>query len=277
MNRRTRAVCWWAVAGLGLHAGCGSLPGRATPPHPPASLFDTGPTPKVTKRGAADIQLALGRTHEEAERLDEAAAAYKSALGKDPKRADIEDRLAVVLDRKGDAAGADEHFARASKLDPGNADYLVDRGYGLYLRGKQPEAERALRAALALDPRHARGHTNLGLVLAARGDSDAAVAEFGRAGTDPADARSNLALALALGGKVEAARDEYARALAAKPTSKPASEGLRVASTALKAGATPKAKAAPAGLPPLPGEQPATAVAAASRVDPAVVATSFAR
>ena len=176
------------------------------------------------------------------------------------------------------AEEADGHFARAAKLDPKDPEYLVDRGYSLYLRGRHAEADRSLRAALALDPRHARAHTNLGLVLAARGEADAAVAEFGRAGTDPADSRANLALALALGGKVEAARDEYARALAAKPSSKPAAAGLRVASTALKAGATPRPGATPAGLPPLPGgPDAAVAVAAgtAPRVDPAVIATSY--
>ena len=132
-------------------------------------------------------------------------------------------------------------------------------------------------AALALAPKHPRAHTNLGLVLAARGDADGAIAEFTRAGTDPADARANLALTLALDGKVEAARDQYARALAAKPGSQPASEGLRVASTVIKKNATKSA----ADLPKIPGDPAPATVASAprpgSQVDPAVLPTSMAR
>ena len=276
MTRRMRCGCWAGLVAVGLAGGCGSLlpkRGQQPPQHASAALLDSGPTARVTGKQAADVQFAMGRTDEEQGQLDQAESAYRAALLKSPKRGDVEGRLAIVLDRKGKLVEADEHFARAIKLEPKDVDLRCDRGYSYYLRGQGAEAERSLRAALALDSGHARSHTNLGLVLAARGDADGALAEFGRAGTDPADSRANLALALALGGQVADARDQYARALKAKPTSAAAAEGLRVASSVLKA-----SSAGPAGLPTLPGE-PAPALAGGSkpRVDPAVMATSMGR
>ncbi len=280
MTGRQRIGFCLGLMAMGVVGGCGSFPGRKPAPHASSALLDSGPSARVTSKQTADMRLAIGRTHEESGKLDEAEAAYRSALTKDPKRAEIEGRLAIVLDRKGAASEADAHFARALKLDPKNPDLLCDRGYSQYLRGRSDDAEKSFRAALALAPNHPRSHTNLGLVLAARGESDKAMAEFSRAGTDPADSRSNLALALALGGKVDAARDQYAQALKDKPKSQAASEGLRVASSVLKAGA-----AKPGNWPRLPGEPaPASALVATTstpgtslRVDPAVVPTSMPR
>ena len=274
MRGRRRIGCGLLMVAVVAGGGCGAV-GRpkATPTHPSASLLDSGPAGKVTGRQAADVQFAIGRQHEEAGRLDEAEKAYRAALAKAPKRADVEGRLAIVLDQKGLNAEADQHFERALKLAPRDADLLCDRGYCSYLRGKHDDADRSLRAALAVAPKHARAHTNLGLVLAARGDQPGALAEFARAGTDAADARANLGLALALGGQVEAARDQYAQALAAKPGSPAATEGLRVASAVLTKG-TPR----PTDLPPLPGgPAPAAALAANPRVDPAVLPTAYGR
>jgi len=78
------------------------------------------------------------------------------------------------------------------------------------------------------------------LTLARQGDREGALAEFARAGLDPADARANLALATAMEGRVDEARELYAAALAAKPDSAAALEGLRAADAALAASA-PKA------------------------------------
>ena len=275
MTRRMSFGCCAGLISVSLASGCGILPSRrpaTPPPHSSTSLLDTGPTAKVTNKQAADVQFALGRTSEETDQLDGAEAAYRSALSKDPKRGDIEARLAIVLDRKGKLAEADEHFARALKHDPKNPDLLCDRGYSYYLRDNKAEAEKSLRAALALSPDHSRSHTNLALIRANQGDSAGALAEFSRAGTDPADARANLALALAMAGKMEDARDQYALALKAKPKSTAAAEGLRVANNVLKASST-----SPTDLPHLPGEPVTAVVQANPPTDPALIPTSLRR
>ena len=275
MSRRIRLGTWAGLVAVGLATGCGALPGRrpaTRAPHSSTSLLDTGPAAKVSRQETADVQFAIGRTNEEADQLDQAEAAYRAALSKSPKRGDIAGRLAIVLDRKGKLAEADEHFARALKLDPKNPDLLCDRGYSLYLRGKSVEAQTMLGAALALAPQHARSHTNLGLVLAGRGDTTGAMAEFARAGTDVADSRSNLALALALGGKLEDARDQYALALQAKPKSTTAAQGLQVATSVLQAGSN-----RPTDLPHLPDQSATAVVQAVPQADPALIPTSWQR
>ncbi len=237
MSRRSpRRVARLTLAlALAAPVGCVHAPSRPRVEHDTASLLDSGPTARVSARQAADVRFALGRTHEEEGRPDQAEAAYRSALERDPRRADAEARLAILADRKGDGAGADRHFERALKLEPANPETLCDRGYSLYLRRRWSDAEASLRRALAADPAHPRAHNNLGLVLARRGDTDGALAEFARAGADRSDARANLALVLALEGRLDESRDQYALALRDKPDSPAAREGLRVATTALAA------------------------------------------
>lgn len=226
-----RLIFGWLILATISAVGCGQLhanrrEGRAV------DILDTGPAPKISKRQSADVEIALGRSLEEAGNLTDAEAAYRNALSKDPKRADAEQRLAILADERGDQAEAERRFARALKLDPKNPEILCDRGYNLYLQRRWAEAEATLRQALAVDPRHARSHSNLALILAQRGDDDAALAEFIKAGCDPADARSNLALTQAMRGRLDDARKTYAEALAAKPELAAARDGLRAVNLA---------------------------------------------
>jgi Tfp pilus assembly protein PilF len=238
---RIRTALPGMIVAFGLLGGCAST---APKEHSSTTLLDSGPAPKVSSRQAADMQVALGRSMEGEGKFEEARPAYLAALKKDPKRADAEVRLAILDDRKGDHSGADKHFARALKLEPKNPEILCDRGYSLYLRRRWAEAETSLKQALALEPAHARSHANLGLVLARQGDSPGALAEFARAGCDPADARANLGLVLALEGRLEESRREYALALVAKPGSALAKEGLKASAVALSGRADPRAIAA---------------------------------
>jgi len=257
--RLNKRIGWAGVAALGLLGGCHAHDARPKE-HASSALLDSGPQPKLTKKQTADVQISLGRTCESQGRFDEARSAYVEALKKDPKRADAELRLAILDDRKGDNAGADRHFARALKLRPKDPEILCDQGYSLYLRRRWADAESSLKRALAVDPSHARSHSNLALVLARQGDNPGALTEFARAGCDPSDARSNLGLVLALEGRFEESKREYALALAAKPASSRAKEGLQATSVALKGGNDPRTIAASGK--------------AAPPVDPALMRTS---
>lgn len=228
-----------------LCSGCHGGPGRRGE-HPSARLLNTGPGAKVSRRQAADVEIAMGRTMEDSGDVAGAEAAYTRALEKDPRRADAEARLAVLAHGRGDAAASDEHFEKALKLAPDDPEILCDRGYSLYLRRSWADAEAHLRKSLARDPRNARAHNNLGLALARQGDREGALAEFARAGLDRGDAQANLALATAMEGRVDEARELYAAAVAAKPDSPAAREGLRAAGVALASRGAP----APARLDP---------------------------
>ena len=250
-----------SIAALGLLAGCNQLSPRVKE-HASAALLDSGTHEKVSARQAADIEIALGRSNEEEGKLEEAESAYLSALKRDPKRADAETRLAILSDKKGDETAADKHFARALKLKPKDPEILCDQGYSLYLRRRWADSETTLKQAIALNRSHARSHNNLGLVLARRGDTEAALKEFALAGCDPADARVNLGLVLALEGRLDDAKKEYRLALAAKPKSPMALEGLKAANVALADRAATRALVAKGG--------------AAPKADPAVSRTSAA-
>lgn len=226
-----RFVLGWLILAMAAPAGCGQLrPQRRDDRR--VDILNTGPSPKLNKRQSADVEIAVGRSLEEAGNLTEAEAAYRGALSKNPKRADAEARLAILADERGDQAEAERRFERALKLDPKNPEILCDRGYNLYLQRRWGEAEETLRKALAVDPRHARSRSNLGLVFAQQGDDNAALAEFIKAGCDPADARSNLALTQAMSGRLDEARKTYAEALAAKPELAAARDGLRAVNLA---------------------------------------------
>lgn len=53
-------------------------------------------------------------------RLDEALSLAKQAVARDPKRATYHDTLGVVLQLRGDEAGARQAFERGLALEPGN-------------------------------------------------------------------------------------------------------------------------------------------------------------
>ena len=258
-----RRAVWWLAPALAVlaQAGCGHLPPRRTREPASTRLPVARTSGKVTGRQAADVQVAFGRSLEDSGNLDGAEAAYRDALKHDPHRADAQARLAVLCDRKGDTKGSALHFAAATRLDPRNPEIPCDQGYGFYLRRRWGDAEASLRRAIELDPRHARSHNNLGLVLARKGDDDGALAEFGRAGCDPADARSNLGLILAMEGRFAEAKVAYAAALAARPDSPAAREGLDAATVAL-AGGRPDRPAGAVAIAHAAGE--------ATRDDPAV-------
>ena len=107
------------------------------------------------------------------------------ALKNDPHRADANQRLAVVHDRLGRFQESAGYYAKALAAAPGDAEIFCDKGYSLYLQRRWAEADMCLRQAIALKPRLARAHNNLGLLLARDGKVDEALAEFRAAGLPP--------------------------------------------------------------------------------------------
>jgi tetratricopeptide (TPR) repeat protein len=232
MQLRSLSGC--LIAGLVVVCGCGETrPFGRVKEHSSAALLDSGPSPKITARQAADVQVAVGLSLEETNKPKEAEAAYREAIAKDPKRADAIERLAVLSDMKGDYKSSNLLFARALELDPKNAEFLCDRGYSYYLQRRWSDAESTFQTAIAIDPTHLRSHNNLGLVYARQGSLTNALEEFRRAGCSASDCQSNLALVLAMDGQIQDARLAYDAALKANPQSKAAINGIRVTTAVL--------------------------------------------
>jgi Tfp pilus assembly protein PilF len=211
-----------ALAGL---AGCQ----HATPGTPSAAAVvrdEGGPRPKVDNHEAALLQLAVGRALEEQGASDQAAGAYREAIRRDPECGAAYLRLAVVCDAQGKCQEAEDHYAKALTLLPGNADVYCDHGYSLYLRHRYAEAEMNLRQAVVVAPGLARAHNNLGMLLARTGHADDALAEFRLGQCSLADANVNVALAMSLEGDMDQAQAYYHRALAVNPSCEAARTGL---------------------------------------------------
>jgi Tfp pilus assembly protein PilF len=219
--RRTPRIGKVLAAGalIGL-AGCHQVPSRPGAPSP----LGFGNEPKgggttITPAQEADVQISMGRVAEQQGNLDQAMAAYRAALDRDRRRADAYARLAVLHDKQGKFRESAELYRKALALRPGDPDIFCDMGYSFYLQRRWAEAEMNLRQSIAINPEHRRAHNNLALLLVRDSRLGDALAEFGKAGSDPVQAHMNLAFALTIDQRWESARAEYQRALALDPSS----------------------------------------------------------
>jgi tetratricopeptide (TPR) repeat protein len=216
---------WFGVVlgGCVLLAGC-----RSSGPQLASAPRDN---PVVLKNPQqAEVQFALGQSLEKSGALEQAEAAYRDALAKDPKHAAAVDRLAVLHARKGELEPALALHKKALRLQPANPDFHCNLGYCLYLQQRWPEAESHFRKALELAPEHHRAQNNLGLVLAHTNRAQEALLAFQRAGCSDADAHSNLAFVLTLDKSWKEAEQHYAYARTLDPSSSAAENGLRTVS-----------------------------------------------
>lgn len=168
----------------------------------------------------AEIQIAMGRSFEAEGDYDKAVAAYREAIQTAPERYEPRLRMAILFDRLGRFTEAAPYYKAALKASPGNAEIYADRGYSLCLQGQDAEGEVALRQAIAIEPRLARAHNNLGTLLARAGRADDALAEFRKAGCRESDAQLNLAFALGQGRRWDKARKHLELAKQAAPSAK---------------------------------------------------------
>jgi Flp pilus assembly protein TadD len=225
-----RSVFWLAAATLVCFAGCqnggakapnSSLGTLIRPSSVGASL-----SKKVTSEQKADVKIAVARSLEMKGQTDQAIQAYLDAIRSDDTRSDAYHRLAVLHDKKGDCEASQEFYQAALKRDPDNAELICDIGYSCYLQGRWKDAEQNLHRALTLQPKLARAHNNLGLLLARTDRHEQALEEFARAGCSSAESRANLAFALMLEKRWSDAQRLFAMALAADPELEAARDGL---------------------------------------------------
>ena len=179
-----------------------------------------------------DLATLSGR-YAEAIAEYESAAAIATATGGPPDRlADLEHRLALVHQRRGDAEAADAHFEAAldSTSDrAARARILADRSLGAHLSGRGELADSLAADALAEsdasgdDSARARAANVAGVLATERGDPAAGRALLERSlalaeqrGELPARvaALNNLARAVAAGGDIDRAIELTDMALA---------------------------------------------------------------
>jgi hypothetical protein len=124
---------------------------------------------------------------------------YEVEIEKHPLDAGLHDSVAMLYLELGRQDAAIGHFRKSLAIKPKAAQAHYNLGTALTMAHRLEEAEAAFRAALKLDPSYANAHNNLGNVLLALGRGDEAVEEFRevvRLQPKSEAAKKNLAAAL---------------------------------------------------------------------------------
>lgn len=146
----------------------------------------------------------------------EAIALYERARTLDPKRTHVCRILAVLYDQDGQDASALAEYEAAIEATPDDAELLNDFGCFHNSRGDYASAEQWFRKSLAVKPQQQRAWTNLGMALGNQGKYGPSYDAFVKA-VGPAAAHSNVGMLLAQRGQWDDARRAFRNALAIQP------------------------------------------------------------
>jgi protein O-GlcNAc transferase len=125
-----------------------------------------------------DAFLTQAAAAARAGRVDQALEAYQSALGLAPTNAGLHHNVGVLLSRRGDLNGAEEHLLEAERLEPNSPASSLAVGHIYFAAGRIADAALAFERALRRAPDSIDAQTNLGLTLDALGESDRAFLQF---------------------------------------------------------------------------------------------------
>lgn len=124
------------------------------------------------------LNLSIASTFVAQQKYSSALAEYSYALKKDPNNLIALTGSAFVYDKLGNIEKLFEFSDKAVKVDPKSAEAQYQLGKALAYRGKNDEAEKALRTALSLDNELVDVHVELGNILESSGKVQAAITEY---------------------------------------------------------------------------------------------------
>ncbi|MBP6876285.1 MAG: tetratricopeptide repeat protein [Candidatus Eisenbacteria bacterium] len=163
-----------------------------------------------------DRALALWR----ADRVDEAAAEFRAALGKNPGFVDAHVWLAGLLTQQGKLQEAESHYALVLQHRPDRIDLRLKLGSLLLQLDKPAEAKIQLEEVVRRNPNLFEGWFEYGRALDGVGEVEASRTAFARSlelNPDEPSAFVNQAVALMRAGKAAEALPLLQRAVQMKP------------------------------------------------------------
>jgi Tfp pilus assembly protein PilF len=172
---------------------------------------------ELPPKEAAQACLAAAEELQKNGQTEQAIGLYEKARNYDPGLKSVAHRLAVLYDAQGDSTRSLIEYNKARESDPKNPSLLSDIGYYYDERENFAEAERFLRAALAIDSNHQKATCNLALVLARQGRFEESFESFCKV-VGPAAAHSNVGVLMAKQGRYDEAKQAFHRALAMDAT-----------------------------------------------------------
>lgn len=226
---RTRRVAWGLALWIGSIAGCQFSQTQDTDAGASSlgsTLGNLDPTRPVTAESKMAFNYDMAHAFETQNDFAKAERAYRAILDGNSREGRAHHRLAVLLVKQGRTEEAFHHFDLAVQHAPQAANVHVDYGYALYLQERWQEAETALQYGLRLDPRNARGHNIMGMLLAKTGRAPQSLQSFAYAGCTSSQAHTNLAFAAMSVGDRQTAQRHYQLALQSDPSSQVARNGL---------------------------------------------------
>lgn len=129
---------------------------------------------------SAESLYRLGRHHQQANRLEEAADAYRAALQKDEAHIESRNALATIYFAQKDMVAAMSEFKTILLQQPGLSHVHSNLGYAYMLEKNYAAAMPELAQAIIIDPTNARAFGNLTLAYERLG----AMVKEGRARPD---------------------------------------------------------------------------------------------
>jgi predicted O-linked N-acetylglucosamine transferase (SPINDLY family) len=170
--------------------------------------------------GVAQIHVMLAGAQLSAGRTDEAIANLREALRLSPEDNPARTRLGHALHEQGQLSEAEVCFRRVLRADPRSAEAHFNLAGVLQSQSKHDDAAASYQTVLQLNPDTVEAHNNLGTLFRARGALPEAAFHFEQAiriQHDYAPAQVNLGLIREIQGQLPTAADCFRAALAADP------------------------------------------------------------
>jgi Flp pilus assembly protein TadD len=187
------------------------------------------------------VTMLLAKSLRDLNEPAEALQVIAGFVSKHPKESwELLSLAGILEDEQGLFKDAERAYRAALAIDSTQTSLHNNLGYNLLLQGNAEAAAAEFRAAIAIDPHSTIAHNNLGTALmwAKSGKSEQAFAEWRKAG-DPAAAHNNLAAIFLEQGHYPEARQELASALELRPDYPAALKNLKLVAAADGGPSTP--------------------------------------